>query len=96
MKRIAVLTSGGDAPGMNAALGSVVRSATQKGMEVFGVEQGYLGMIEDRMQLMESMRAAGMVTSGGTLLGTMRCGEMKTEEGRLKAVETIHVLFPGV
>ncbi|MGI6115315.1 ATP-dependent 6-phosphofructokinase [Clostridiaceae bacterium] len=89
MKRIAVLTSGGDAPGMNAALGSVVRSATQKGMEVFGVEQGYLGLIEDRMQLMEPMRATGMVTSGGTLLGTMRCSEMKTEEGRLKAVETI-------
>ena len=89
MKRIAILTSGGDAPGMNAAIRAVVRSALYYGMEVFGVERGYAGLIEDKLIPMEMRSVSNIVQLGGTKLRTARCLEMLTKEGQEKAVATI-------
>lgn len=86
MKRIAVLTSGGDAPGMNAAVRAVVRTALGKGWEVFGVYQGYSGLIAGNMQLFKARDVSGIIQQGGTILGSARCTEFKTEEGRLRAL----------
>lgn len=91
MKRIAVLTSGGDAPGMNAAIRAVVRTGIEKGWEVFGVRHGYLGLINDNMALLASRDVDGIIQSGGTMLGSARCPEFKTEEGRLKALRTLNL-----
>ncbi len=89
MKRIALLTSGGDAPGMNAAIRAVVRSALYYGMEVFGVERGYAGLIEDKLIPMEMRSVSNIVQLGGTKLRSARCLEMLTKEGQEKAVATI-------
>ncbi|MBO4940296.1 MAG: 6-phosphofructokinase [Clostridia bacterium] len=89
MKRIAILTSGGDAPGMNAAIRAVVRSGIYYGMEVFGVERGYAGLIEDSVIPMEMRSVSNIVQLGGTKLRTARCLEMQTEEGQKKAVATL-------
>lgn len=87
MKTIGVLTSGGDAPGMNAAVRSIVRSALKKGMKVFGVRRGYCGLIEDDIFEMDELSVAGIINKGGTMLYTARCAEFRTEEGVTKAVE---------
>ncbi len=89
MKRIGLLTSGGDAPGMNAAIRAVVRSGIYFGMEVFGIERGYAGLIEDNVIPMEMRSVSNIVQFGGTKLRTARCLEMKTKEGKDKAVETL-------
>ena len=89
MKRIGLLTSGGDAPGMNAAIRSVVRSAIYFGMEVFGVERGYAGLINDELIPLEMRSVSDIVQRGGTKLRTARCLEMLTKEGQQKAVSTL-------
>ncbi len=89
MKRIGLLTSGGDAPGMNAAIRAVVRSAIYYGMEVYGIERGYAGLIEDNMYRMEMRSVSNIVQCGGTRLRTARCLEMLTEEGQKKALKTL-------
>ncbi|MBC8249306.1 MAG: 6-phosphofructokinase [Anaerolineales bacterium] len=90
MKRIAVLTSGGDAPGMNAAIRAVVRTGIEKGWEVFGVHHGYVGLIAGDMAPLGARDVGGIIQQGGTVLGSARCPEFKTEEGRLKALHTLH------
>ncbi|MBQ7323055.1 MAG: 6-phosphofructokinase [Clostridia bacterium] len=89
MKRIGLLTSGGDAPGMNAAIRAVVRSGIYFGMEVFGIERGYAGLIEDNVVKMEMRSVSNIVQRGGTCLRTARCLEMKTKEGQEKALATL-------
>lgn len=89
MKRIGLLTSGGDAPGMNAAIRSVVRSAIYFGMEVYGIERGYAGLMEEEIVPMEMRSVSNIVQLGGTKLRTARCLEMLTEEGQKRAVATL-------
>ncbi len=90
MKRIAVLTSGGDAPGMNAAIRAVVRTGIGKGWEVFGVTQGYEGLINGRMNLLGARDVGGILQKGGTVLGSARSLEFKTEEGQIKALRRLN------
>ena len=89
MKRIGLLTSGGDAPGMNAAIRAVVRSGIFFGMEVYGIERGYAGLIEDNVTKMEMRSVSNIVQCGGTRLRTARCLEMLTVEGQKKALDTL-------
>jgi len=89
MKRIGLLTSGGDAPGMNAAIRAVVRTAIYFGMEVYGIERGYAGLIEDSMTQMEMRSVSDIVQRGGTKLRTARCLEMLTADGQKQAVATL-------
>ena len=89
MKRIGLLTSGGDAPGMNAAIRAVVRSGIYFGMEVFGIERGYAGLINDTVVPMEMRSVSNIVQTGGTKLRTARCLEMLTKEGKDQAVKTL-------
>lgn len=89
MKRIAVLTSGGDAPGMNAAIRAVVRCGLEQGWEVFGVQHGYAGLIADDMALLSARDVGGIIQLGGTLLGSARCPEFKTEAGRRQAISVL-------
>ncbi len=89
MKRIAVLTSGGDAPGMNAAIRSVVRTALDKGWEVFGIKHGYDGLIDGDLMPLNARDVGGIIQQGGTILGSARCPEFKTEGGRLTALQQL-------
>ena len=89
MKRIGLLTSGGDAPGMNAAIRAVVRTAIYFGMEVYGIERGYAGLIDDNMMQMQMRSVSDIVQRGGTILRTARCLEMLTVEGQKRAVATL-------
>ena len=89
MKRIAVLTSGGDAPGMNAAIRSVVRTGYKKGWEIFGVREGYTGLINEKYVSLGPRDVGGIIQKGGTFLGSSRCLEFKTEEGRLKGFRSL-------
>ncbi len=89
MKRIGLLTSGGDAPGMNAAIRAVVRSAIYFGMEVYGIERGYAGLIDDQVVKMEMRSVSNIVQTGGTRLRTARCMDMLTVEGQKKALDTV-------
>lgn len=84
INRIAVLTSGGDAPGMNAAVRAVVRTGIYYGLEVYGVRRGYQGLIEEDIFKMESRSVANIIQRGGTVLKTARCKEFYTYEGRKK------------
>lgn len=90
MKRIGILTSGGDAPGMNACIRAVVRTAKYFGMDVFGIRQGYAGLINDDMVPMEMRSVSDIVQRGGTILRTARCVEMLTVEGQKQAVKTLN------
>ncbi len=83
--KIGVLTSGGDSPGMNAAIRSVVRTAIYNGIEVFGIMHGYTGMVEDDIIKMDSRSVANIIQRGGTILKTSRCKEFMEPEGRKKA-----------
>ncbi len=89
MKRIGLLTSGGDAPGLNAAIRAVVRTAIYFGMEVFGIERGYAGLIDGIMTQMEMRSVSDIVQRGGTMLRTARCSEMQTLEGQKKAADVL-------
>lgn len=84
-KTIGVLTSGGDAPGMNAAVRAVTRAALNKGMKVLGIRRGYNGLINGDIIEMTARTVSGIIQRGGTMLYTARCHEFKTEEGVLKA-----------
>lgn len=89
MKRIAVLTSGGDAPGMNAAIRAVVRAGTAEGWEVFGIRRGFTGLIAGSFVGLEARDVGGILQQAGTMLGSARCPEFKTEEGRLNALRQL-------
>lgn len=89
MKKIAVLTSGGDAPGMNAAIRAVVRYGLDMGMEVMGVERGLQGLIDDLFVPMNMRSVSDIIHRGGTILKTARCPEFKTQEGQQKAIENL-------
>ncbi|GAB4511364.1 MAG: 6-phosphofructokinase [Anaerolineae bacterium] len=90
MKRIAVLTSGGDAPGMNAAIRSVTRTAISKGMTVYGIEHGYAGLLAGEMRLLGPRDVGGIIHQGGTFLGSARSEEFKTEAGQRKALRQLN------
>ncbi len=87
-KTIGVLTSGGDAPGMNAAVRSVVRAAINRGMKVYGIHRGYNGLIHDDVFEMDLRSVSDIIHRGGTVLYTARSPEFKTEEGMQKAIAT--------
>ncbi len=90
MKRIAVLTSGGDAPGMNAAIRAVVRSGIQNGWEVYGVKGGYEGLINGIFLPLGTRDVGGILQRGGTILGSARSEEFKTEKGQIKAIRSLN------
>ena len=87
-RRIGVLTSGGDAPGMNAAIRAVTRYALAGGVEVFGVYEGYKGLMEGNMRLFNERDVSNIISRGGTTLYSARCDEFRTEEGLQKAIKT--------
>lgn len=89
MKRIAVLTSGGDAPGMNAAVRAVVRKGLYEGMEVYGINRGYAGMVEGDIFKMDSSTVGNILNRGGTFLQSARYPEFATLEGQLKGIEQL-------
>ncbi len=89
MKRIAVLTSGGDAPGMNAAVRAVTRAALARGAEVFGVRNGYAGLLADTMEPLRARDVGGIVQRGGTVLGSARCPEFAETAGRSAALRNL-------
>jgi 6-phosphofructokinase 1 len=89
VSRIAVLTSGGDSPGMNAAVRAVVRTGLYNGLEVYGIMRGYQGLIEDDIIKMESRSVANIIQRGGTILKTARCKEFYQPEGRKKAYDIL-------
>ncbi len=90
MKRIAVLTSGGDAPGMNAAIRAVVRTGVANGLEVYGVKGGYEGLINGIFTPLGTRDVGGIMQRGGTILGSARCPEFKTEKGQLRAIRSLN------
>jgi 6-phosphofructokinase 1 len=90
MKRIGVLTSGGDAPGMNACIRAVVRCGVSRKLEVIGIRRGYCGVLEEDFVKLGSRSVSNIVQRGGTVLETARCEEMKTEQGIKKANEVLH------
>lgn len=92
MKRIAVLTSGGDSPAMNAAIRAVVRTGIEKGLKVYGVHRGYNGLISGEIFEMDRHSVSDIIQRGGTILRTARSDEFKTPEGRQKALNVIKVL----
>ncbi|MCE5322192.1 6-phosphofructokinase [bacterium] len=90
MKRIAVLTSGGDAPGMNACIRAVVRYGMAAGAEVYGVTRGYAGLMENEIRVLTSRDVGGIIRQGGTILMSARSMEFKTPEGQAKALDVLH------
>ena len=92
IKKIGVLTSGGDSPGMNAAIRAVVRTGNYHGLEVYGIMRGYSGMIENEIVKMENRSVANIIQRGGTILKTSRCMEFFTPEGRKKAYQNLKKL----
>jgi 6-phosphofructokinase 1 len=89
MKRIAVLTSGGDAPGMNAAIRAVVRTGLDKDWQVFGVRHGFTGLLAANFVHLSARDVGGIMQQGGTMLGSARCEAFKTEEGQIKALKSL-------
>ncbi len=89
IKRVAVLTSGGDAPGMNAAVRAVTRAAINNNMEVYGIMRGYEGMINGEFKKLESRDVSGIIQKGGTILKTARSARFRTPEGRKEAYENL-------
>lgn len=90
MKRIGVLTSGGDAPGMNAAIRAVVRSGLAKGWEVYGIQHGYYGLCNNNIIPLGARDVGGIIQQGGTILGSARCSEFMVEEGQRKALRHLN------
>lgn len=89
MKKIAVLTSGGDSQGMNAAVYATVRYGLQRGLKVYGIQCGYQGLIDGKVEELTAQSVDDIIYRGGTVLLTARCPEMKTDEGQAKAVATL-------
>jgi len=94
IKKIAVLTTGGDAPGMNAAIRAVVRTAVYNGLKVMGVERGYAGLIDGEIRELEVNSVSGIINRGGTILHTVRCPEFRKRSARRRAVE--HIRTNGI
>ena len=90
IKTIGILTSGGDAPGMNAAIRAVVRRGIGNGLTVKGILRGYMGLLNEEIIDMDKHSVSDIIQRGGTILGTARCAEFKTEEGQQRAVEVCH------
>ena len=89
IKSIGILTSGGDAPGMNAAIRAVTRSAIYNGLKVYGIYRGYKGLVTDEIQEFKSQNVSNIIQMGGTILKTARCKEFTTPEGRAQAYENM-------
>jgi 6-phosphofructokinase 1 len=89
MKRIGVLTSGGDAPGMNAAIRAVVRAGIARRLEVYGVGRGYSGLLNDDITPLTHRSVSNIINRGGTILKTSRCPEFMTKEGQKRGVEVL-------
>ncbi|MBU3699806.1 MAG: 6-phosphofructokinase [Candidatus Kapabacteria bacterium] len=89
MKRIALFTSGGDAPGMNAHIRAVERVGEKRGVEVVGIIGGYSGMIAGHFELLDRIRTANIIDRGGTILKTSRCEDFLSVEGRVRAIEQL-------
>ena len=89
IKSIGILTSGGDAPGMNAAIRSVTRSAIYNGLKVYGIYRGYKGLVTDEIQEFKTQNVSNIIQMGGTILKTARCKEFTTPEGRAQAYENM-------
>lgn len=89
IKSIGILTSGGDAPGMNAAIRAVTRSAIYNGLKVYGIYRGYKGLVTDEIQEFKSQNVSNIIQMGGTILKTARCKEFTTPEGRAQACENM-------
>src|ERR1700759_5295019 len=89
MKRIAVLTSGGDSPGMNPAIRSIVRAGLNKGMEILGVRNGYQGLFDDEVIPLDNHIVSGRIRDAGTFLQSSRCPEFVKEAGQLRAIEVL-------
>jgi 6-phosphofructokinase 1 len=94
LKSIAVMTSGGDSPGMNAAARAVVRTALYEGVKVWGIRDGYHGLLEENMFEMKSKDVGDIIQRGGTFLGTARCKRWKTPEGRMLGYQ--HLVDRGI
>lgn len=92
IKRIGVLTSGGDAPGMNACVRAVVRTCVFRGIEVFGIKRGYSGLINGDIERLDEKSVSHIINKGGTILHSARCDEFLTEEGQNKALSTCKFL----
>lgn len=90
MKRLGVLTSGGDAPGMNACVRAVVRTAISMDLEVYGIRRGYSGLIDGDMEQLTARDVGGIIQRGGTFLQTARCPEFTTVQGRRQAVRRLN------
>ncbi len=91
MRKIGVLTSGGDAPGMNAAIRAVVRTAVYKGMQVYGIRRGFNGLINGEIDHMDVKSVGEILHRGGTILNTARSDHFKTEEGMKKAINVLEI-----
>ena len=89
MKRIGVLTSGGDSPGMNAAIRAVARCAIDKGMEVYGIQRGYEGLLDGEIRQLDRSSVGDILHRGGTMLKTARSERFKTPEGIARAAEML-------
>lgn len=89
IRRVAVLTSGGDAPGMNAAIRGVIRSGLHFGWEMYGIRQGFAGMMRGDIKPMGARDVGGIIQQGGTFLGSARAPEFKTEEGQRRALREL-------
>ena len=89
LKKIGILTSGGDAPGMNAGIRAVVRAVAFNGLEVVGIRRGFFGLIDGEFQKLTRRSVANILQRGGAILETSSCNEMFTEAGRRKAIEAL-------
>ncbi len=89
MKKVAVITAGGDAPGMNAALRAIVRIGEKKGLLLFGIKRGYTGLVYNEVEPLSRRSVSGIINLGGTILKTSRCEEIKTDIGLEMAKKTI-------
>ncbi len=90
VRRVAVLTSGGDAPGMNAAIRAVVRTGVAHRWEMYGVRLGYEGLINGKIIPMSTRDVGGIIQRGGTILGSARSLEFKTEDGQRRAIRSLN------
>ena len=95
IKTIGILTSGGDAPGMNAAIRAVVRKAISNGVKVKGIKRGYQGLLNEEIVDMQARSVSDIIQRGGTVLGTARCQEFKTEAGQKKGSRQRHSACQG-
>ena len=89
-KKIGVLTSGGDAPGMNAEIRAVVRKAKEYGIDVIGIDGGYKGLMDDKLIELDQRTVSNVIQKGGTMLHSIRCPEFASPEGMEKALDTLY------